>query len=519
MKKEQIKPVLIVGAGPTGMTAAMELSRMGIPVRIIDKAKGPSTTSRALAVQTRTIELMELRGLSEKMLEKGNRAQATTIYSAEQILGKVNLNLIPSRYNFCLLLPQSDTEEILRNQLEKQNINIEWQTEMTDLCVLRNADRVIATIKGPDKPLHEFEASYLIGAEGAHSITRKTLGIEFQGKTMGQNYALGDLHIDGNIPDHELSIFMGKKGFLAVFPLKGQRFRLMVTDPEGKDKNTEPPSLEYLQQLYDAVVHIPGKLYDVRWTSRFGINSRMVRTLRSGNVFLGGDTAHVHSPAGGQGMNTGMQDMINLCWKLAYVIKGQAKPEILDTYEEERIPIIASLLSTTERATDLFNSTNSIVQSLIKAFLPPILSIGAVQKKGAAVVGEIAHSYHGSALAKSTEEVKDLRAGDRLPNWDFETEAVSADGSVSKTGTLYQLLDPSFFTLLLLNCEEQIVIPDACMAVVKTWHLANSSITINDILDDSPAYILVRPDAYIAIAGSCDELEELHDWLKKWLLI
>jgi len=517
MYKDQINPVLISGAGPTGMTAALELSRMGISVKIIDKASGPSATSRALAVQARTIELFEQRGIAHEMLDKGNRAHATTIYSDNKTLAKVDLTLISSRYNFCLLIPQSDTEAILRKQLEKQNVAIEWQTEMTDFIQLPSAKGVIATIKNADGQTETFEASFLIAAEGAHSPTRAKLGVDFHGITMRQNYALGDLHIDGNIPDDELSVFLTRKGFVAVFPLTGQRFRMMATDIAG-NKTDQAPSLEYLQKLYDAVVHIPGRLYDVQWTSRFGINSRMVHTLKVGNVFLGGDTAHIHSPAGGQGMNTGIQDMINLCWKLAYYLKGLARAEMLDTYQEERLPIISSLLSTTERATDLLNSTNPIIHGLINTLLPPILSVGMVQKKGAAVVGELSHSYSGSALADQGAKLKHLKAGDRLPNWDFTVNAISAQGIERKDVTLYQLLDPSSFTLFLLNCREAGLKSEEYSLLVKTWRVAGNCESFGKLFDTSAAFVLVRPDAYIGVAGKYEEISLVNEWMKKWII-
>ncbi len=210
--------VLIVGAGPTGLTAAMELSRMGIKVRIIDKAQSPSSTSRAIAVQSRTVELLQQRGLADEMLARGNLAHATTIYSKDKILGKVDLSKIPSRYNFCLLIPQSDTESLLRNQVQQQGVTIEWNTEMIGFEQLPNQGGIKAVVKLPDSNKEEFFATYLISAEGAHSSARNTLNLSFEGKTMGQNYALGDLHIDGNIPKAEISVFIDetKNGLILI---------------------------------------------------------------------------------------------------------------------------------------------------------------------------------------------------------------------------------------------------------------------------------------------------------------
>jgi 2-polyprenyl-6-methoxyphenol hydroxylase-like FAD-dependent oxidoreductase len=393
--KKSILPVLIVGSGPTGLTAAMELSRMGVAVRIIDKAKGPPETSRALAVQSRTLELFEQRGLAATMLEIGNCAHATAIYNEKKLLGKVDLSLIKSRYNFCLLIPQTETERLLRKQVSSQAVTIEWNTEMI-ACVQAEDGEVTAIIDGPNMKKEKFLASYLISAEGAHSIVRSSLNLNFTGKTMGQNYALGDLHIDGDIQQDQLSVFIGRKGFVALFPMGSKRFRMMVTDPDNHTKTDIPPSILQLQKLFNNVVHIPATFYEMNWASRYGINSRMVNKLKVGNVFLGGDSAHIHSPAGGQGMNTGIQDMINLCWKLAFVLQGKAGDELLSTFEEERIPVIKGVLKTTEKATNVFNSSNPVVYTLMSAFIPPLLGFKFIQKKGTSIISEVANEYKNS---------------------------------------------------------------------------------------------------------------------------
>ncbi|WP_058999143.1 FAD-dependent oxidoreductase [Leptolyngbya sp. NIES-2104] len=214
------RPVLIVGAGPTGMTAAMELSRFGVPVRIIDKLLEPSTTSRALAVQARTLELFEQRGLIQEMLQIGNPGKAATIYGNGKCLGKVLLGKIKSRYNYILLISQGETERILREQIDRQGVAIERGTEMIDFSQLESFsesglnDGVKAVLRNSKGELEELEASYLISAEGSHSKARRNLNLQFQGKSHKQSYALADLHLDGDIPDDELSIFTAAHGFL-----------------------------------------------------------------------------------------------------------------------------------------------------------------------------------------------------------------------------------------------------------------------------------------------------------------
>ena len=227
---------------------------------------------------------------------------------------------------------------------------------------------------------------------------------------------LGDLHIAGEVPEDQLSIFLARNGFLAVFPMGDGRFRFMATDPAGIAGDTGDPTLEDIQRLYDRTVHLPARLYNLNWSSRFRINSRHMNTLRDGRVFFGGDAAHVHSPAGGQGMNAGIQDMINLSWKLAMVLDGRARPELLDTYQSDRLPVIRQLVRMTERATRAFNSTNPLVHAAITRLAPIVLARSRVQNKAAPRLGQLAAGYRGCPIAKGGGRIGSLGAGDRVPD-------------------------------------------------------------------------------------------------------
>src|SRR5229473_4877831 len=358
--------VLIVGAGPTGLTAALELSRLGIPVRIIDKQADPATTSRAVGVQPRTLELLELRGLADEMVRLGNPGLAASFYGGGKRVFRLDFTRIDSRYHYLLFISQAETERILRTAVEKQGVRIERGVELVGLTqdvLSHDPNPVRVVLRHADGRLEQAQAPWLISAEGAHSIVRATLDLPFEGKTRVEQYALGDLHIDGELAETDLHIFSSEHGFLGLFPMGGRRFRLMASNPISKSSKETQPSLEELQQLYDQRSHIPAKFHDMSWSSWFRINSRMVNRLQVGRVFLGGDSAHIHSPAGAQGMNTGMQDMMNLCWKLAMVIKGQAKPELLETFSRERIPIIQMVLKKTEATNDAIASKSRLFRS------------------------------------------------------------------------------------------------------------------------------------------------------------
>lgn len=491
--------VLIVGAGPTGLTAALELSRLGVDVRIVDKATAASTTSRALGVQARTVELLRPRGVADEMLRLGNRVSATTLYAAGRRLAGIELHRMPSEFNFILMLAQSETERLLTEQLARHGVSVQRGVEFVSLA--QDEAGVTVALRHGDGRDETVEVEYVIAADGSHSPVRKALGLGFEGRSLEQNYVLGDVHLAGAIPQDRLSIFLAPNGFLAVFPMGAGRFRFMATDPDGITGDGAEPGLDDIQRLYDRTVHLGARLYDLNWSSRFRINSRHMSTLRSGRVFFGGDAAHVHSPAGGQGMNAGIQDMLNLGWKLAMVMRGEARADLLDTYESDRLPVIRQLVAMTERATTVFNSTNRVVHALLTRLAPLVLSRSAVQDKAAPRLGQIAASYRDCPIAKGGGRIGELRAGDRVP----DVQLVE--------GRLYDLLDPARLTLFCVAGGE----PERFR---RLWGhaLAVRPVGTAAGLAPGPAWLLVRPDGYLAAAGSGEPDARLDRWLARWLV-
>lgn len=514
-------PVLIVGAGPTGLTAAMELNRQGVPIRLVDKMSAFSDTSRALAVQARTLELMQQRGLAEEMTRLGNPGRAATLYSAATTLGKLDLSLIESRFNYILLLAQSETERILRKQLQRQGLTVELETEMIAFSqdpseTVRGTGSARAVLKHGDGHLEELECRFLIAAEGAHSSLRKSLVLPFKGKAMPQTYALADVHVASNLPQDELSIFLPENGLMAIFPMGNDRYRLIATDPDSTAGRPDPDLAE-MQQLYNASAHIPARLHDMLWSSRFRINSRMLDELNEGLVYLGGDAAHIHSPAGGQGMNTGIQDMVNLAWKMALVYHGKAPAELLKTYGAERLPVIRSIVSTTETATDALNASNPLVHSFVTHLASAALRFQFTQHMGTGMLSEVEAQYRDSPLSENHGHLGTLRAGDRVPDLLVQT----GSNGTSKAVLLHDLLDPSNFTLLVLKKE---IHPDEIHAPpgTKTVHLAADTLTAEnqqrfEKLFGNVGIVLVRPDAYTAFLGGPEHRDRLAKWFETWL--
>jgi 2-polyprenyl-6-methoxyphenol hydroxylase-like FAD-dependent oxidoreductase len=324
-------PVLIVGAGPTGLTAALELSRMGVAVRLIDKREAPAATSRAIGVQARTLELFEQRGLAEEMVRLGNKGRFASIYGGGKRVFRLDFGHVESRYPFMLLISQAETERILREAVARQGVTPQWNTELVGIgqdALSRDASPVQGILKLADGSLERVAAPWLISAEGAHSLVRTTLDLPFEGHTREEQYALGDLLVASDLPDSDIQIFSSDHGFMGLFPMGGEHFRLIASNPLSQPSKDAGPSLDELQRIYDQRSHIPARFHDLTWSSWFRINSRMVSRLKVGRLLLGGDAAHIHSPAGAQGMNTGIQDMINMSWKLAMVISGQAPPAV-----------------------------------------------------------------------------------------------------------------------------------------------------------------------------------------------
>ena len=510
------------------MTAALELSRFGIPVRLIEKKSQPETTSRAIGVQARTLELLEQRGLAESLVKLGNPGLAASIYGGGKRIFRLSFEHIDSKYNYLLFVSQAETEKILREALDRAGVAIERSLIM---IAFGQADRdtgLTAVLQHIDGPLEQFECSYLIDAEGAHSTARGTVGLQFEGKSLVENYALGDLYLDGDLADTDFHVFSSEHGFMGLFPLGNRRFRLIASNPFSKpSKNTEP-SMEDLQGIYDQRSRIPARFRDMSWSSWFRINSRMVHRLQVERVFLGGDAAHIHSPAGAQGMNTGMQDMINLSWKLAMVMKGQAKPELLNTYSDDRVPVIRNVLNKTEALTHAIGSENTLFRSVFNHLAPWLVSLEDVQQNSTERMSQLALNYRESPLSDSMGHRGSLRAGDRVP--DLPVMVLNREGSTEQNpepATLFELLDPSLFTLLYSNIVDPAKMHAEIQEAIGSWHdlIRGRQIaarpgenTFGTHFGNSPLIVLVRPDGYVAFTGGDMSVAKLADYCDKWLV-
>ena len=349
--------VLVVGAGPSGLTMADELARHGVAVRIIDRSPAPATTSRALVVQPRVMEIFEDMGVVDDVLAAGRWAPSLNImFRAGRSVRLELADLLsdPSnytRYQSLFNLSQDDTERVLAAKLAERGIQIERGLEVVDLAT--DADAVTVSVRNAEGTTESIRCAWLVGCDGAHSTVRQAAGIPFDGATYPDEFIMADAELDWELPDGDLYVFPGRAGFVAVFGMPGEhRFRIfgnVIVGEEGPSPEYSEPSHEEFQAMLDERLPLPAKVVKEHWVSRYRLHRRNVPRYREGRIFLVGDAAHVHSPAGAQGMNTGIQDAYNLAWKLALVIRGIAAQPMLDSYHAERHPIGERLLTTTDR--------------------------------------------------------------------------------------------------------------------------------------------------------------------------
>src|SRR6185295_8736616 len=364
--------VLIAGAGPTGLVLAHWLSRAGVRLRLIDKAAEPGTTSRALGVQARTLELYRQLGLDEVAVSAGTPFKGINLWVRGQHVGHVEIGDMGvglSPYPYMLTLPQDLHERLLIDQLRPLGVEVERGVDL--LGYEETADRVRARVRRPDGSEEEIEAAYLAGCDGARSKVRHAMGATFEGGTYERMFYVADVEMHGPMDNHELHVALDEADLIAVFPMKGDhKARLIGTvrqeagerpDPTWED--VSPSVLERLRLTVDRV----------NWFSTYRVHHRVTDRFRRGRVFLAGDAAHIHSPAGGQGMNTGIGDAVNLAWKLAEVLQGSANESLLDSYEPERIAFARRLVATTDAAFSFATREGRIARAVRLGIAPRVI--------------------------------------------------------------------------------------------------------------------------------------------------
>ncbi len=408
-------PILIVGAGPTGLVLALWLAKTGTPFRVIDQNPGPGLASRAMVVHARTLEFYRQLGIADEVAAAGFRIDRVRLHDRSRVSGVVTLGDVGggiSPFPFVLSLPQDDHERILNARLREAGIPVEWNTALVRFQ--QDDHGVQAALRAPGGE-ESWSGAYLCGCDGAHSTVRHALGVGFPGEVYEQPFYVTDVEADGPWSDREFAAFFAGRIFCLAFPIRQPgMFRVIGLVPEALQERGDVQ----FDDLRGEIERLTGmRLSKVNWFSLYRVHHRVADRFRDGRVFLSGDAGHVHSPAGGQGMNTGIGDAVNLAWKLAAVVADRAHPRLLESYEPERIPFARSLVRTTDR---LFEAVagrglfSRLVRSVIlPRLLPLALRFSAARRAEFRLVSQVRITYRESPLSDGA--AGHVRAGDRLP--------------------------------------------------------------------------------------------------------
>lgn len=512
------EPILVVGAGPAGLTAAHELARHGAAVRIIDAAPGPAVTSRAIATHARTLETYDQMGVLDAMLARGHRVEAFSMHRRGRRMVRFGPQYgeLPTRFPYTLLIEQTSTEAVLRAALGARGVRVEWGLELTGMQDV--GDGVVAEVRDESGRPVRVGAPWLVGCDGGHSTVRKLLKLPLIGD-VNETWLIADAVVDMATPRDSLHWLKVRGGTVMAVPLPPPgKWRLLDTVDIDGVSDPEKVASRFTRKLRDGLggevhVHTPS------WVSVFTIQQRMIPDMRVGRCFVAGDAAHVHSPASGQGMNTGIQDAFNLAWKLANVTDGVAGEALLDSYAAERVPIGRALLGATKKATALVALKSSIASAAMPAVFTVVRSVPAIrhqiERKIMRGMTGLAIAYPESPLTAAAPDAPRPRPGDRVTQ-------VTPDRAAGKgwQGLIAELRDPRW-TLLVFpgaagddsasaadelaarypwlsvrlvsagggTAAARAQLPDPCGALARELGVGPGD------------WLLIRPDAYLAARG------------------
>jgi 2-polyprenyl-6-methoxyphenol hydroxylase-like FAD-dependent oxidoreductase len=417
-----MKPVVIIGAGPTGLSLACQLTRYGIDFAIIEKNAGITPYSKAIGVQARTLEIYEQMNLAQEAIEEGAIAGRGRLLVDGEVRGELDFSHIGeglSRYPFVLMLEQSKNERLLYEYLQSHGQQVQWKTELENFTT--SDSTVTARIRSSDGTSQILEADYLVGCDGPRSLVRHTLGLEFGGSTFERMFYVADAQVDWHFTHDALHVCFAKESFVVFFPLKGERrYRIVGVFPEEFAKEESDVLYEEIEARIKEQAKLDLDIHDVEWFSTYKVHTRHADRFSVGRCFLAGDSAHIHSPAGAQGMNTGIQDSYNLAWKLALVLRQAADEKLLNTYNEERLENARNLLRTTDRMFQFAAGEEWWLALLRTNVLPPlakyILNLDSVRNFIFPLVSQTGINYRHSSLSRhSGDEEFRVKAGDRMP--------------------------------------------------------------------------------------------------------
>jgi 2-polyprenyl-6-methoxyphenol hydroxylase-like FAD-dependent oxidoreductase len=490
--------VLIIGAGPTGLVLALWLTRMGIRVRIVDKTKGPGTTSRATVFHARNLEFYHQLGIDQKAIAGGIFMQDINLWTKGKkathfSFGAAGKAISP--YPYALIFPQDKQEALLIAELEASGVRVERETELLSYNDGPSGIDVVLSHNGQVSTVH---ALYLAGCDGAHSTVRKQLQVDFVGGDYAHTFYVADVECEGPVANGELHAALDKADFFIAFPMKGAgNVRLIGT---VKDKDVSGGELTWDDVSHDVLSRMAVKVKKLNWFSTYGVHHRVASRFKCGNVFLLGDAGHIHSPVGGQGMNTGIGDAVNLAWKLRDVISGRARVSLLDTYETERIAFGRQLIKSTDRAFTFVTKQSRLADfvrlHIVPRLMPLLFRSAAMRRFFFRTMSQTGIKYPQSAL--SSGKAGKVKGGDRLP-W-------TGDNFESLSALQWQL-----------HCygEPRPEIRDWCAQhdiplTIYPWNPAARQMGLR-----RNAIYVIRPDGHVGLAQAKANVAEINAYFKR----
>jgi len=522
---EQHSKVLIVGAGPSGLMMAAQLLRYGIQPLIIDNKQGPTSHSNALGVQARSLEIYRQLGIVEKVVANGKQAQGVIFTEGGKQAASISLansGKGQSAFPYILMYQQYKNERLLLDYLTKNACPVYWATSLISLKQSTGySEALIQNAEGE----YQVKCDWVVGADGAHSTVRKQMGIPFSGDTYPHHFYLADVELDAPFLNGDyVQLYLAKKGMSGFFPMpEKNRYRIIGNMPEGCENNTDI-TLEDILPDISRVTGYPLKVVKNEWFTTYKLHHRMAESFRKQNCFLVGDAAHIHSPVGAQGMNTGLQDAYNLAWKLAGVINGRIDDTILNSYSDERMPVARDLLSTTDRMFNVVMSSNWLMIALKKWVLPRILNYVGKNDKlkafGFKRISQIGISYRESKINLHLSNAEKIKAGDRLPYLEIYDEKKQIETD------LHAWCSKPGFTLIILGRFDEMTvfniakwISDRYSGMLNFFYLPPSgkNLAVFEAFETDPHQqkaIIVRPDMYIGYMNDLVSIAMLGNYLR-----
>ncbi len=515
--------VLVVGAGPVGLLLACELASRGVDIRVVDKLPSPTTESRAIVVHARSLEMLERVGVVEELASTGVRITGAELHTDGRTEARIPLDTVDSPYPFAVDLPQTDTERILTERLRALGVEVDRGVEL--VAFDQDGEGVEAKLGLGDGRQETVRCGFIAGTDGSHSTVRHAAGTALEGTFKGERFLLADVDADYGFDRSAMHMWSTPEGPLLLFPMRGERTRVMAQLVDQAPAKGEPT----LSEAQDAVDRRASgiRLLRAHWLTVFEIHHAQVPRYRLGRAFLAGDAAHVHSPAGGQGMNTGMQDAFNLGWKLAAAVRGTAAPELLDSYHAERHPVAARVIEMTTRLTEIMTLDHETERVLRDYVIHIAAGLAPVRHEFAAQTEETNISYRGSPIVAAPGHYRrGPRPGDAAP----DVPGLPAGGSLHQLlseGTGHTLLyiartprdldgDRLMVATLpraasvrrVVVAADEVVGPSVDVSVADT----EGRISRRYGVGEHGEVFAIRPDGYIGTRARIDDLGRLRDY-------